>query len=84
MAEAAAMRERLFTMRMSEEEASRLDAVSKHYALNAAGAIRMLVKREYDTVCAAIERLDARFDAHNKRVDGFGGVAKKKGTKREK
>jgi len=49
MADTAEMRERLFTMRMSEEEASRLDAVSKHYALNAAGAIRMLVKREYDS-----------------------------------
>ena len=29
MADTAEMRERLFTMRMSEEEASRLDAVSK-------------------------------------------------------
>jgi len=50
MAEAAAMRERLFTMRMSEEEASRLDEVAKHYALNAAGVIRMLVKREHDNL----------------------------------
>ena len=48
MAEAALMRERLFTMRLSDEESSRLDEVSKHYGLNAAGLIRMLVKREFD------------------------------------
>lgn len=47
---AAAMRERLFTMRMSSEESDRLEAVAKHYALNAAGVIRMLVKREFDTL----------------------------------
>ncbi len=41
-------RERLFTMRMSEEEHARLETVAKHYALNAAGLIRMLVKREDD------------------------------------
>ncbi len=45
---AANMREKLFTMRMSDEESSRLDAVAKHYGLNAAGVIRMLVKREHD------------------------------------
>ncbi len=44
------MRERLFTMRMSEEEHERIQAVAEHYALNAAGLIRMLVKREFDTV----------------------------------
>jgi len=45
-----AMRERLFTMRMSADESERLEAVSKHYALNAASLIRMLVKREADTL----------------------------------
>lgn len=44
----ANMREKLFTMRMSDEESARLDAVARHYGLNAAGVIRMLVKREYD------------------------------------
>jgi hypothetical protein len=48
MVETAAMRERLFTMRMSDEEHARLEEVSKHYGLNAAGVIRMLVKREHD------------------------------------
>lgn len=47
---AANMREKLFTMRMSEEESLRLDAVARHYGLNAAGVIRMLVKREHDAV----------------------------------
>jgi hypothetical protein len=47
---AANMREKLFTMRMSEEESLRLDAVARHYGLNAAGVLRMLVKREHDVV----------------------------------
>jgi hypothetical protein len=50
MVDTAVMRERLFTMRMSEEEHARLDGVSKHYGLNAAGTIRMLVKREHDAL----------------------------------
>lgn len=41
-------REKLFKMRMSEEESARLDAVRKHYGLNASGAIRMLIKEKYD------------------------------------
>jgi len=47
---AANMREKLFTMRMSEEESLRLETVARHYGLNAAGVIRMLIKREHDTV----------------------------------
>ena len=50
MQNAAAMRERLFTMRMSEDEAERLDVVAKHYGLNGAGVIRMLLKREADAI----------------------------------
>ena len=48
------MRERLFTMRMSDEEHARLDAVAKHFALNAAGVVRMLVKREFDALAIAV------------------------------
>jgi hypothetical protein len=48
MVEAAVMRERLFTMRLSDEESERLEAVSKHYGLNAASTIRMLVKQKHD------------------------------------
>jgi hypothetical protein len=46
MQNAETMRERLFTMRMSGEEAERLDLVAAHYGLNAASLIRMLLKRE--------------------------------------
>jgi len=35
---------------MNEEESSRLEAVARHFALNAAGVIRMLVKREFDSL----------------------------------
>lgn len=37
-------------MRLSEVESQRLDLVAKHYGLNAAGVIRMLLKREEDRV----------------------------------
>lgn len=46
MAQTAEVRERLFTMRMSEEEWARADAVAKHFGLNLAGAIRMLLKEK--------------------------------------
>lgn len=41
-------REHLFNMRMSDEEWARLDSLAKHYGLNAAGVIRMLVKARCD------------------------------------
>lgn len=46
MAQTVEVRERLFTMRMSEEEWQRADAVAKHFGLNLAGAIRMLLKEK--------------------------------------
>ncbi|MBN1607488.1 MAG: hypothetical protein JW940_12695 [Polyangiaceae bacterium] len=46
------MRERLFTMRMSTEESERLDRLAEHFGLNGAGVIRMLLKREDDSVRA--------------------------------
>lgn len=52
MHETQAMREKLFTMRVSEEESARLELVAKHYGLNAAGALRMLIKREADAIVA--------------------------------
>ena len=46
---APAMRERLFTMRMSNEEWERADRLASHYGLNLAGLIRMVLKeRERD------------------------------------
>lgn len=46
MTHTASMREKLFTMRMSEEEWLRAAAVAKHFGLNLAGAIRMLLKEK--------------------------------------
>jgi hypothetical protein len=44
------VRAKTFNIRFSEEELSRLDLVAEHYALTAAGVIRMLVKREADGI----------------------------------
>ena len=41
-------RERLFNMRMSAEESTRLEYLAEHYGLNAAGVLRMLVKGDFD------------------------------------
>lgn len=44
------MREKLFTMRISADEAERLAALARHYAITAAGVIRMLIKRDHDAL----------------------------------
>lgn len=44
--DASNLRERLFTMRMSEEEWQRADALAKHFGLNLAGVIRMVLKEK--------------------------------------
>lgn len=48
-------REKLFNMRMSAEEWERLDSLAKHYGLNAAGVIRMLIKERHDTLRSATD-----------------------------
>lgn len=50
---APTMREKQLNIRMSPEEAQRLDAVAEHYSLSAAAVLRMLVKREHDSLFAA-------------------------------
>lgn len=50
MVQIETMREKVFNMRMSAEEWARIEAVSSHYALNAAALIRYLVKREADAL----------------------------------
>jgi hypothetical protein len=50
MQTAATMRQRLFTMRMSEEEYARATLVAQHYGLPLAATVRMLLKREADAV----------------------------------
>jgi predicted DNA-binding protein len=49
-AAATVVQRKMFTIRFSEEELARLDLVAKHYALTAAGVLRMLVKREADAI----------------------------------
>jgi predicted DNA-binding protein len=39
-------------MRMSAEEWDRLESLARHYSLNAAGIVRMLVKRECDALAS--------------------------------
>lgn len=46
MHDSAALREKLFTMRMSEEERARSEALASHFGLNVAGLIRMLLKEK--------------------------------------
>ena len=50
----AVAREKLFNMRLSEEEAARLERLAAHYGLNAAGVIRMLLKREEDALAGKV------------------------------
>jgi len=44
------MRERLFNLRMSDDEFARLEAIASHYGINGAGVVRMLLKREVDAL----------------------------------
>ena len=46
----ADVREKLFTIRMNEDETARLEMLAEHYGLTAAGVVRMLLKREADTI----------------------------------
>lgn len=45
-------RQRIFNMRLSDDEGARLDKLADHYGINAAELIRMLLKREEKTVDA--------------------------------
>jgi hypothetical protein len=46
-------KDKMFKLRLDDVERERLDAVAAHYALNVAGVIRMLVKREADAIAAS-------------------------------
>jgi hypothetical protein len=39
-------------VRVSTDDVSRLDALCAHYALNQASVLRMLIKRDHDTITA--------------------------------
>jgi len=47
---APTMREKQLNVRLNPEEVARLEAVADHYSLSAAAALRMLVKREHDSL----------------------------------
>jgi hypothetical protein len=47
------VRERQVNVRMSDDEADRLDVVCRHYGLNGANLFRMLVQREYNALVPA-------------------------------
>jgi hypothetical protein len=44
------MREKQLNIRLSPEEAQRLEFIAEHYSLSAAAVLRMLVKREHDAL----------------------------------
>ncbi len=48
--QAVSMRDKLFTMRVSEEETARLEDLALHYGLNQANVLRMLVKQRWDEI----------------------------------
>lgn len=50
------MRAKQLNIRLSDEEADRLERVARHYGLNAAGVIRFLLKREDDAIGMAAGR----------------------------
>lgn len=45
-------RQRIFNMRLSDDEGARLDKIADHYGINAAELIRMLLKREEKALVA--------------------------------
>jgi hypothetical protein len=58
-----AQRERLFTMRMNDEEQARLNDLAKHYAISVAAVLRMLVKERHDQV--AVRRASGELPAES-------------------
>jgi hypothetical protein len=44
------MRDKTFNMRISAEEAARIDKIAAFYELSEASVIRMLIKREADAI----------------------------------
>jgi hypothetical protein len=49
------VREKQINIRLSDEEADRLDRLATHYGLNVAGVIRMLTKREEQALHLNVE-----------------------------
>lgn len=52
------VREKQINMRLSEEEAARLDFLTEHYGINTSALLRMLLKKEEDAVHATLAGRD--------------------------
>jgi predicted DNA-binding protein len=48
-------REKQLNIRLSAEESERIEALTAHYGINTAALIRMLVKREADSLGFVVE-----------------------------
>lgn len=48
MDEVTKARTKMWNVRMSQAERRRLDRIARHYGLNGANTIRMLIKKAYD------------------------------------
>jgi hypothetical protein len=53
-------REKLFSMRLSEEESARIARLAERYGLNAPGMVRLLLKREDDAALAPVSAKKAK------------------------
>lgn len=57
------VREKLFTIRMTDEERERAERIARQYGLNVAGVIRMLLKREDDALQRTAPTVEPRLGA---------------------
>jgi hypothetical protein len=57
-ADTMAAREKLYTIRFTDEENARLEALARHFSLPASGVIRMLLKREADALGLTLQVSD--------------------------
>ena len=57
------MRERQLNIRLSPDEAARVDALASHYGLNPANLMRLLIKQASDTLSAPVPEARRRAPA---------------------
>lgn len=60
---------KLFTMRMSETERTRLELLAEHYGLTSTDVVRMLVKRDADALGLEVPQPKARASKPKKSHD---------------
>lgn len=52
MAKNVVRRTRQFAIRLSDDERTRLDRLAEHYGIDVPSVIRMVIKKDYDSVVA--------------------------------